>query len=199
MASGYFAGLMAILYRDTTDGRRVTSRRLAPFLPKRWVLVPPDAQARFERRTKQAHIAFLVALALGVQLIPDGTPVGLLFLAAGVAGIVAAALMKAWATRGLPAYDGAEATLVPVTHLEEQDRQGRAMGTRTVTGFLVLSVVLAAPQLFVALTERRWWAWLGFAMFGACALIFARTLIRLRGEQRARAQPTSSAGITSLP
>ena len=50
MANGYFAGLYEILYRETTDGRRVTSRRLAPFLPKRWALVPPEAQARFERR-----------------------------------------------------------------------------------------------------------------------------------------------------
>lgn len=183
MASGYFAGLIAIVYRNTTDGRRVASSRLAPFLPKRWVLVPPEAQAGFERRTKQAHIAFLIAVPFMIQLVPEGTPVEMLLLGAVVAGIVAAALMKSWATRGLPVYEGNESTLVPENYLEQQVQQGRAMGAPTVTGFLVLSAILAIPQLLVALSEGHWWAWLGFGMFGASGLIFARTLVRLVAER----------------
>lgn len=183
MASGYFAGLLAIVYRDTTDGRRVTSSRLAPFLPKRWVLVPPEAQPGFERRTKQAHLAFLIAVPLVIQIVPEGIPVGMLLLGAAVAGIVGAALMKTWATRGLPVYVGDESTLVPENYLEQQVQQGRAMGAPTVTAFLFLSVILAIPQLLVALADGHWWAWLGFAMFGASGLIFARTLLRLRAER----------------
>lgn len=179
MATGYFAGLYAILYRETTDGRRVTSRRLAPFLPTRWALVPPESKARFERRTKRAHIGFLVGLAIAVQFIPDEPSAEVLIVGALIVGLVAAPLMKAWATAGLPAYDGDDSSLLPANYLEQQERQARAMGTRWTAGFLVLSLILAVPQLFVALTDGHWWAWLGFTMFAGSAFIFGRSLSRL--------------------
>jgi hypothetical protein len=185
MTTGYFAGLLAFLYRETTDGRRVTSRRIAPFLPPRWLLVPPVAQARFERRTKQAHIVSMVALVLGVRFVGDAGALRDILVLATVLALVVVPLLQAWATAGLPAYDQDASTLVPIRRFEMQERQARAMGPRMLAGFVVLSVLLVIPQAIVAVQDGVWWAWLGLLMFAGLGLFFARMLARLRAEQRA--------------
>lgn len=189
MATGYFAGLLAFVYRETSDGRRVTSRRLAPFLPPRWLLVPPEAQARFERRTKQAHIAFLIALPIALQFIVDDAVVWTLLVAATALGFVAAALIQAWTTAGLPEYDQGTSGLVPVRRLEMQERQARAMGPRMLASFVVLCLVLAIPQAVLAVQDGLWWAWLGFVSFAGMGIFFARVLIRIRSELREAKAP----------
>lgn len=183
MASGYFAGLLAFLYRETSDGRRVAARRLFPLVPARWYLVPPEAQARFERRTKQAHVASLAALAVGIQFIPDDAPETIWILLALTVALVVVPLSQAWATAGLTAYDRDASTLVPVRRSELHERQARAMGPRTLAAFIVLSLLLTIPQAIVAVQDGLWWAWVGFVMFAGCALYFARMFVRIRNER----------------
>lgn len=184
MASGYFDGLLAFLYRETTDGRRVTSRRLLPLLRPHWLLVPPDAQPRFERRVKQAHIAGLAGVAIGIQFIPTDAPESVWFFVILAIVLVSVTLSQAWATAGLPAYDGDDSTIVPVRRLEMHERQARAMGPRTLIAFLVLSILLTIPQAIVAVQDGAWWAWLGLVTFGGIAIYFARMYARIRAERR---------------
>lgn len=180
MASGYFAGLLAFQYREAADGRRVTGRRAFPLLPPRWFLVPPDAQERFERRFKQAHIASMVALVLVIQFTFDESSMLLSLLMTLAIFAVVLWPIQAWTTAGLPAYDGDASTLVPVRRFEMHERQARAMGTPTLVGFIVISILLAIPQGIVAVQDGEWWAWVGLVMFSGCAVYFARQLVLVR-------------------
>jgi hypothetical protein len=184
MATGYFAGLLAFVYRETADARRVTARRLFPFVQPQWLLVLPDAQARFERRFKLGHVASMLTLAVGMRFVRDDASFGNMLAVALAIGVVAFPVAQWWATTGLPAYEGTEDTLVPVRRFELHERQARAMGTRTLTTFVVLSVLLTIPQLVVAVADGFWWAWLGVAMFASTGVFFARMLVRLRAEEQ---------------
>lgn len=179
-STGYFPSLIAFLYRETTDGHRVVGRRLVPFAPKRWLLVSPSAQPRFERRVKQAHIGGLAAIALGVQFIPYEASLSTIFIAVAVLALVSDLLMQWWFTAGLPAYDGDASTILPVRRLEMHERQARAMGPRGLAAFAVLSLVLAIPQAIVAVQDRLWWAWAGFALFAGSAVYFVIMYRRVR-------------------
>ena len=184
MATGYFASMVAFATRETPDGRLVASRQFLPFVKARWRLVPADARARFERRVKIANVALLILVVITVNLLIDRLPMPLFLLSAVAVGLVTFPVVQLWTTAGLPEYDGDASALVAVPNAEGNLRQARAMGTRGVTTFLILSIVLALPQLFVAVFQDYAWGWLGVVMFGGSAIHFARMLRVLRSEQQ---------------
>lgn len=184
MATGFLAGMVAYATRETADGRLVASRQLLPFVKARWRLVPADARARFERRVMRANVAMVIAVVIIVNLLIDRLSIPLFLLSAIEVGLVTFPVMQYWTTAGLPEYDGDASTLVAVPDSEGNLRQARAMGTRGVTAFLILSIILALPQLFVAVFQDFAWGWIGVVMFGGSAIHFARMLRILRSEQR---------------
>lgn len=181
MAKGYFAGQLTMLYRETSDGRRVTGWRWTRFNRQRWYLVSPEDQAAFERRAVVAHVVGMALVVVGAQFIGESVLLGILSLAA-IVGLVVAPISRLWMVTGLPRAEIKEAALQPLSRAEASLRHARAMGTRTVTVFVVLSVVLTIPQAIVAVTDGVWWSWLGLVGFGACGVYFARMLMRLRAE-----------------
>lgn len=185
MQHGYFAGMLAFLYRETADGQRVVARRIAPLVPAQWLLVTPERQARFERRYKQSHVAAMLALAVAAQLAGHDAPLWLLFGTVFVVGSVAMLLAQWWATAGLPRYEGGAASLVPVSRSEINERQARAMGPRTRVVFIVLSIVLMIPQLLGAVVEGYWLGWVGFVLFGTMAVYFLRQHLRISAGESA--------------
>ncbi len=192
MQQGYFAGMLAFLYRETVDGQRVVARRIAPLLPARWLLVTPENQARFERRHKQSHVAAMLALALAAQSAGDDASLWRMIGTVFVVGSVAMLLAQWWATAGLPRYEGGESSLVPVTRSEISERQARAMGPRTRVAFVIVACVLAIPALLAALVEGYWLGWVGVVLWGGMAVYFWRQHVRIRdGAERGAASAAS--------
>lgn len=185
MQQGYFAGMLAYLYRETADGQRVVARRIAPLVPVQWRVVTPENQARFERRYKQSHVAAMLALALGPQLAGDDPSLWRIFGTVFVVGSVAMLLAQWWATAGLPRYDGGESSLIPVTRSEISERQARAMGPRTRITFVVLACVLAIPALLAALLEDYWLGWVGVVLWVGMAVYFWRMHVRIAASESA--------------
>jgi hypothetical protein len=127
----------------------------------------------------------MLALALGIRFASaDGSLTSILLFGLGVA-FVAFPLAQWWATATLPLYEGDTSTLVPLRRFEAYERQARAMGPGTLTGFVILSGVLAVPQAIVVVQDGVWWAWLGLAMFAGSGVYFARMRQRIRAEERA--------------
>lgn len=169
MQTGYFAGMLAYFYRETVDGQRLYPGRSFPLVPPTWLLVPPDAQASFERRFKQAHVGLLVAVAVSVWFVDANASTLAIFATVGGIAIAGTAIGQWWATRGLPRYTGDAAAIVPVRRFEMSERQARAMGPRGRIALIAAFIVLAIPQALVAMAQAYWFGWVGFALFAGAA------------------------------
>lgn len=170
MPQGYFAGLLAFFYRETVDGQRVVPRRIAPLFPAQWMIVTPELRERFERRFKWAHIAAMIALTIGIQVVGDDPSYLELGVVAVGAALIASFLGQWWATAGLPRLAQGAAALLPVKRFEMSERQARAMGPRTRVAFIVLGWVLALPQLLVAILQDFPLGYFGFVLFAGTAV-----------------------------
>jgi len=125
----------------------------------------------------------LIVIALAAPLLgePDAAGVAIFF---GLVLLVVCPAMQAWMMRGLPVTQLRDADLEPVDRGTRELDYARALGASTLWGLVVVALVLLAPQIFVAVTDGVWWAWLGTAMFGAMSVYFSWLLSRLRKSRR---------------
>lgn len=181
MQQGYFAGLIAGLYRDTQDGRVVTSRRVPPLFRRRWYYVDAAQRELFERRAIRAHVLAMLIVVVGVQFVISHMFYGLLLLI-GLLTLVVMPVLQAWMTSGLMVASLAASPLATRSRIEQALMQSRALGARALWGFLVLGIILTIPQAIVAIVDGAWWAWLGVVMFGSSAVYFGWQIALLRAK-----------------
>lgn len=178
----YFAGMRAGFYRRTPDGRRVCARRSILPWRKRWYYVTPAQESRFETRMMRMHLAsfglmmFLIAI-IGDRLLTD--PRWL----AGLLVVVLIPGLQTWTTSGLEAAPIDERSLVPRDQRIANIELARAYGATTLWFLLAASIMMAAGQVYVIVTDGAWWAWLGLVMFIATSASAFRQLLLLRTSE----------------
>ena len=180
MQQGFVAGFATGFYRDTQDGRSVTSRLTLPLFRRRWYYVGPDQRESFERRPLRAYFAGMIAMLIGVRIVLHDVFYVTLSLIALT--LVIMPTLQVWTTAGLSAADLTVSPLTPSTYSHQALTQSRAFGERNLWIFFVLGIFLTIPQGFVAVTQGAWWAWMGVVMFGSMTVYFARLIAQLRAE-----------------
>lgn len=184
MRQGYFAGLIAGLYRDTQDGRLVTSRRVLPLFHRRWYYVDPAQRTSFENRVVRAHVLATLILMVVVPFVVRLSYT--MFVLPVILILIVAPVLQAWPTSGLSVASLATSPLVARNCTDGALLQSRALGMRSLWGFLVLGIMLMIPQGVVAVVDGAWWAWTGVVMFGSCTIYFARLIALLRASDSAQ-------------
>ena len=180
MQQGLFTGFKASLYRETQDGRSVTSRRIPPLFRRRWYFVDAAQREAFETRSVRAQILGMIVVVVGVQFVVNHFSYYMLLLAGLVLVLMPA--LQGWTTSGLSVADLNESPLAPSSRSQQALTQSRAYGERTLWGFLGLGILLTIPQVVVAITEGLWWAWMGAVMFVSMTVYIARLIAQLRAE-----------------
>jgi hypothetical protein len=173
------AGVIAGLYRDTQDGKVVTSRRVPPMFRRRWYYVDSVQREAFEKRAVSAHLIAMLAVVVGAQFVVNQMFYGLLWMI-GLLVLCVLPVLQAWMTSGLVVASLTVSPLAPRSRAEQALLHSRALGVRTLWGFLVLGIILTIPQAIVAVVDGVWWAWLGVVMFGSMTVYFGHHILRLR-------------------
>lgn len=177
MIGEYFAGLRVGLYRQTRDGRFVMGRR-SPFRRK-WFLVRPEDRDTIETRALRAQVGLPVLIGVTTPLFfVIGVPATVGVVAA--VSLVAAAAVSAWMTSGLDEVALDETDLQPRDWRKEELAYARAIGRRSIYGYVAMGVLLTAIQGIGLIVDGEWWMWVGVLMFGAATGYFVRLLYRLR-------------------
>lgn len=187
MLQGYLEGFIAGLFRDTQDARVVTSRRLPPLFRRRWYYVDAAQRASFEMRAVRAHMISMLVVVIGAQFTINHPGYAIL-LVTGLLVLIVMPVLQVWMTWKLTTANVAS-SLAPQSRSEAALIQSRALGMRTLWGFLALGIILTIPQAIVAIVDGAWWALPGVALFGSCTVYYGRQIALLRAEDAALNAP----------
>jgi hypothetical protein len=183
----YFDGMRVGLYRQTVDGRRVCARRSIFPWRKRWYYVLPGQESKYERRTIRIQltsfgILIVVVVAFGDRVMSDPRWFIALLLATLLPGFIYQT------TSGLEPASIDRRLLVPLNAEALSIGVARATGAPTLWFLLAATVLMAAGQLYVIVTDGAWWSWAGLVMFTASGASIGRQILLLR-----KSNPISSA------
>ena len=167
------------LFRETLDGRRVIARRSLLPWRKRWYYVTDDERGTIERRVIRLHVASFSLMMILIALLGDRALSNLLWFALLLIIVVLPGL-QSWSTSGLESASIDEHSLKPQDRRLRDVALARALGAPTLWFLVASSVLMAAGQIYVIITDGAWWAWLGVAMFTATTLSMIRQLFLLR-------------------
>ncbi len=164
---GFFAAQRKAFFAEGADGQLLTIRGSIIPARNRFCVVLPEARARVERRTTIAVALFPVVLAASLALTD-------MSLVAIVPTVAAGALINIWRTWGLPDAPP-DVVLAHTAATAQREREFFLnVGRRPLQLLLAASIVMAALQAFVAITDGVWWAWGGLLLF----LLVARSTWR---------------------
>lgn len=174
----FLSALTTSMFRWTRDGRRVYGLPTLPGLPMSWYHVTDSATARVDRRFRRL---FTVTVFV---MIPAVAVLSWWVLLAAIALLWTPLAMRYWVLRDVPRTVVAAGDLVPIDRRARDLAQSQQMGEPMLWFIFAATILMAAIDVVVIVTDYVWWAWLGLVFFGAGAVYMARLIVLLRRARR---------------
>jgi hypothetical protein len=143
-----------------------------------WYHVTDSATARVERRFRKFFAVTFFVMIPAVALLRWWV------ILAAIALLWTPLAMRFWVLRDMPRTVVVAADLVPIDRRARDLAQAQQMGEPMLWFVFAGTILMAAIDVLVIVTDYVWWAWLGLVLFGVGAVYMARLIVLVRRARR---------------